>query len=118
VETARGLVTRLAPKLEAAGNDLAATAQGVREQTASLHEATQQMIERVNLQAARVDTMVSDALDSVDRAGNFVVRTVDKPVRQVSGILAAVKAVLDTLRSYEPPMRRAEAANESEPLVR
>src|ERR1700722_8285912 len=40
VETARGLVTRLAPKLESAGNDLAATAQGVREQTAALNEAT------------------------------------------------------------------------------
>jgi ABC-type transporter Mla subunit MlaD len=118
VETARVLVTRMAPKLEAAGNDLAATARGVREQGAALHEATQQMIDRVNQQAHRVDAMVSDALDSVDRAGSFVVRTVDKPVRQISGILAAVKAVLDALRSYQPPMRRAHSATESEPLVR
>jgi hypothetical protein len=118
VETARVLVTRISPKLEVAGNDLAATARGVREQGEALHEATQQMIDRVNRQANRVDTMVTDALDSVDRAGNFVVRTVDKPVRQISGILAGVKAVLDTLRSYEPPMRRAHASTEGEPLVR
>jgi hypothetical protein len=43
--------------------------------------------------------MTSRALDTVDYAGGFVVEAVGRPVRQVSGILRAVKAIVGSLRA-------------------
>jgi hypothetical protein len=49
-------------------------------------------------QGERVDDMISHFLDTVDRAGGFVMETVRKPVQQVSGVLRSVKAIVESLR--------------------
>jgi hypothetical protein len=47
--------------------------------------------------------MVTTVLDKADQAGAVVNDTVAKPLRQLNGILAGVKAVVETLRAPEPP---------------
>jgi hypothetical protein len=54
--------------------------------------------------------MISSVFDTVDQASGFVTVAVAKPMRQVSGILAAAKAIIESLRnSAAEPRRHAPA---------
>jgi len=108
VDQARDLITRLAPKVEATAADLAVLTRALRDQTADVQAAADEMIARARRQASRIDTMLSSVLDAVDRAGVFMADTVAKPMRQLSAFLASAKAVVESLRSSEGAPR-AEA---------
>jgi uncharacterized protein YoxC len=97
----RDLMARLTPRVEATIDDLAHMAQGMRAQTADLQASAREVVERLRAQAGRVDAMLSSVLDAVDRAGDFVTEAVSKPVRQISGLVASVKAVVESLRDAE-----------------
>jgi hypothetical protein len=55
-----------------------------------------------------MNAMTTSGLDAVDQAGSFVAEIVGKPVRQLSGFLAAAKAIVESLRAsgHEPRHRR------------
>jgi hypothetical protein len=46
--------------------------------------------------------MMTVGLDAVERASGVVENAVSAPVRQVNGILAAIRAIIDTYRSETP----------------
>jgi methyl-accepting chemotaxis protein len=98
VSNAQSMLTRMAPKIESATGDLAEIAQGLRIQTAEIHRAAMEVMERVRRQSSRLDEMCTAMLDTMDRAGGFVANAVSKPVRQISGMLGTVKSVMDSLR--------------------
>ena len=102
IENTRVLVARVSPKIEATAVDVAALAHTLRVQTNELQSTTTEIMERARRQASRVDHMTTSVLDAADRTGNYVADTVAKPIRQLSGILAGVKAALETLRSAGP----------------
>jgi methyl-accepting chemotaxis protein len=102
--TTRETIVRIAPKIEGAVDDFAKVAQSLRTQTAETQATINDIVERVHKQSERLDEMVSGVMDAADRASNFVVASVSKPVRKISGLMAAVKAVVETLRT--PPTRR------------
>jgi len=99
VRNTRELVTRIAPRIEDTAADLAEMASSLRGQTADIQGSATEVMERVRKQMVRIDEMISHALDAVDRATGFVTEAVAKPVRQLSGILASARAVVETLRS-------------------
>ncbi len=105
MEHAKALITRLEPKLDAAATDLAEISRVAREETARITASADEITNRVRRQAERVDDMATTALNGVDRVGHFLNECVNQPVRQVSGILAAARAVISTLRdsSSQPP---------------
>jgi hypothetical protein len=49
--------------------------------------------------------MTTSFLNGVDRFGTFLNDAVHVPVRHANGVVAAVKAVVDTLRSPAAPRR-------------
>jgi hypothetical protein len=49
-----------------------------------------------------MDSMLTNTFNAVDRAAGFMSDTVSKPMRQLSGILASAKAVVESLRSGVP----------------
>jgi methyl-accepting chemotaxis protein len=100
VVNAQGLLTRVSPKVEGAVGDVAEIASGLRAQTAQMHSSVMEILERVRRQTNRVDGMVTGVLDTADRAGGFVNDVVSRPVRQISSILAAAKAVIESLRGH------------------
>lgn len=102
IDTTRDLVTRVAPKVEAATSDLAEIAHGLRVQTAQMESAANEIVDRVRRQTGRLDKMFSGVLDGVDRAGAFVAEAVSRPVRQISGLLASLKAIVESLRHSSP----------------
>jgi methyl-accepting chemotaxis protein len=108
IENTRNLLARVAPKIEQTASDLALLTRALRNQTADVQAAADEIIGRAQLQARRVDSMLSNVLDAVDRAGSFMADTVTKPMRQLSAFLASAKAVIESLRSTQGASR-AEA---------
>jgi uncharacterized protein YoxC len=117
VETTRGMVTRLTPKVESAVGDLSEVARSLRTQTEDVQVSVEQMLERVRKQSGRIDTMFSSTLDAVDKASTFVASTVAKPVRQLAGMLAGLKAVVESLRSSDPAYREPTLHDDKDMFV-
>ena len=105
IDTSRDMFINIAPRIESASKDVAEIARSLRLQTAELQSATVEIVARAKGQAGRVDTMLSGVLDSVDRAGNYLAGAVNKPIRQVSALLASIKAAIESLRTSVPPAR-------------
>ena len=98
----RELFLRIAPRIEDTAADLAAMAHGLRTQTADIQASAAEVLDKLRHQSTRLDGMITSVFDAVDRATSFVTETVARPVRQLSGILASAKAVIETLRSTAP----------------
>jgi uncharacterized protein YoxC len=103
----RELLTRLTPKIEETTSDLAALTRSLRMQAADVQSAADEIVDRVRRQASRLDTMLSNVLDAVERASVFMADTVAKPMRQLSAILASAKAVIESLRTVDPAAARS-----------
>lgn len=95
---AREAFVRIAPKLEQTTTDLAELAHTLRTQSDDVKLVTAEIIQSTRRQAARIDDMATTVLDAADRAVAFTSETVVRPMRQITGILAAAKAVVDVLR--------------------
>ena len=120
IDNTRELITRLAPKIEQTTSDLAVLSRSLRMQAADVQSAANEIVDRVRHQASRLDTMMSNVLDAVDRASVFVSDTVAKPMRQLSAILASAKAVIEALRTAEPAVassRPNHAPGNEDPFV-
>jgi hypothetical protein len=102
---AQGFLTRVAPKIEATAGDLAEITHGLRTQVAQMQSTALEILDGVQMQSNRLNHMISGLLDTVDRAGSFVTNVVSRPVRQISGILAMVKAVVESLRGSSAQRR-------------
>jgi methyl-accepting chemotaxis protein len=98
---AREMVQNVAPKVEAAAEELTVITGKLREQTADVQAAANDILSKTQRQVGRVDHILSSVFDRVERAGTFMSDAVSKPLRQLSGVIASVKAVVDTLRQPE-----------------
>ena len=103
----RELLTRLIPKIEETTSDLAVLAHNLRLQVVDVQTAADEIIDRVRRQAGRIDSMLSNLLDAVERASAFMADTVAKPLRQLSAVLASAKAVIESLRTVDPAAARS-----------
>jgi uncharacterized protein YoxC len=110
ITNTRELFVRVAPRIEETAADLAAVAHGLRTQTADVQSSATEILERLGRQTARLDAMISSVFDTVDQASGLVTVAVAKPMRQLSGILAAAKAIIESLRnSAAEPRHHAPA---------
>ena len=120
VDNTRDLLARLGrlgPKVEQTVTDLAALASGLRAQAADVESSAKEILLRVNRQSSRVDAMVSNALDGVDRASVHVAEAFSKPMRQVAGLLAAVRAIVESLRAPAPGLREPRHPGDTDTFV-
>jgi uncharacterized protein YoxC len=117
VEQTQDLFARLAPKAEATVGNVARIAQGLRQQTEEVEFAAKDILERTRRQTDRLDGMATDALDAVDRAGIFVAETVGKPVRQLAGLLAAARAIVESLRGSAREPRHARSSGDEDTFI-
>lgn len=97
----RDLIQNVAPNLEAATGDMATITAKLRAQTEEIQTVTDAIVARAQTQAGRADRMLTTVFDGVERASWFMSNTVARPLRQLSGIVASVKAAVETLR--DPP---------------
>jgi len=105
VHKTRDLVDRLSPKVEQTVTEVGDLVHGLRVHAEELEASLTEILERVRKETGRVDTMFSNTLDALDRAGTYVTQTVSKPVRQLSGLLAGIKAIVESLNASAPSHR-------------
>jgi methyl-accepting chemotaxis protein len=111
----RELLVRVGPRIEAATDDLAVIAHSIREQTTSVQSTVVDISERARHQADRVDFMVTTALDKADRAGAIVNDVAAKPLRQLIGVIAGVRAVVENLRATQAPAKPPGERTQGDP---
>jgi len=114
IYNAREMITRVSPKIEEAADELTQLTHSLRAQTADVQAAASEVIDRVHRITARLDGMASTVLDNVERAAEFMSETVAQPMRQITGVVASVRAIVDALRNVDDSPR--SHAEEREPV--
>ncbi|HMD76215.1 MAG TPA: hypothetical protein VKG86_02455 [Terracidiphilus sp.] len=117
IHDSREVFSRVAPKVESLATNSLQLIYGLRAQLAEVQYTTTEIVERVRIQTERLDSMLTRALDAVDRAGSYMAEAVLKPVRQVTGVLASVRAIVDSLRSPAPAPGQTRSASDQDRLV-
>jgi len=117
VHSARELLERISPQIVTISADVAELAGSLKKETQGVSFSAAEIMQRLNKQTARLDTMLTSGLDAVERAGVVVESAVAAPVRQVNGVLAAIKAVIDTYRSETPRRRQANSNGDRQPGI-
>lgn len=112
VTNAQGFLARVSPLVEAATGDLAEITHGLRAQTAQMRSSAQDIVDKLHKQSDHLDHIISGFLDTVDRAGGFVTNVVSKPVQQISSLLSAFKAIVESLRRPLPQRRATISADD------
>lgn len=106
VASAQKLIKSVQPHVESTVTELAAMARDIHAEANRLQQSVDEVASKARHQVDRVDGMVASFLDGLDRFGQFLNESVRAPFRQVNGIVAAARAVIDTLRSPGPPRSR------------
>ena len=99
LDNVRTLVSRSAPKIDAAVCDIAEVAHNLKGQTQNLQETVDEVLARVRQQGGRIDSMLSTVLNTIENTAHTVSNMIGKPVLQFSGIVSSVKAMVDAMRA-------------------
>jgi hypothetical protein len=89
----------------------------MRKQAADAEVSVEQVLETVRRQTGRVDSMMTSALDALDRASDFATKAVGKPARQISGLLAGIRAAIETLSSGSVDRRRNGSEDDKDMFI-
>jgi hypothetical protein len=108
VKDTKELLTSVGPKIDSLAGDFAAMTRGLREQGSLFKSSASDIALKVNRQASRVDMMLTNLLDVVDRTTAVVAEVVSVPLRQLSGFAAFARAAMGTLRAG-PPRNQSES---------
>ena len=103
VDSAASLLNKVKPQVESAVSEMENMSREIHAQIADLQDSVDEVARKARSQADRVDGMTTSFLNGVDRFGTFLNEAVHAPIRQVNGVMAAIKAVVDTLRAPAPP---------------
>ena len=117
VDDSRAFLNNVAPRIQAAAVDLAEMTDALRAQSRELEKTSAELFDRVRKQVSHVDAILSKILDGVDQAGTIVANTVNRPVRQLQGIVASAKAVFGVLRSGAPAQAETHLAADQDLFV-
>ena len=128
VHTSRNLVERISPQILTISNGLAelielvhkesggakASVSEIKASVTEIQASVHDIVERVGRQTARLDYMLTVGLDTVERAAATLETNVAAPVRQANGIIAAIKATIETYRTW--PRSRSASAPPVQPI--
>jgi hypothetical protein len=117
VHSTRELVERITPQIITISEGLASLTETLKKETKGVSLSATEIMQRVNRQTERLDTMLTSGLNAVERAGDVVETAVAAPVRQVNGILAAIRAVIDTYRSFGTRVKSAYPNGDNDPRI-
>jgi methyl-accepting chemotaxis protein len=112
--SAKNLLDAVSPKLKAAADNVAAASETLRAQSHRINETLDDVLKKTEVQAERVDEMITGTLNAVADATAAIQRTVTAPVRQVNALLNGLRVGMDVLRGRP---REAHAAADGDHFV-
>jgi methyl-accepting chemotaxis protein len=110
-------ITNTTPKLESTASDVAEIVHAFKEKAAQAEVTVTDVLARTQRQTTRVDGMVTTMLDSVERVGGFVDKAVSKPVKQISALVAAGRAVVQSLSATATHPPSSNGSGNHDPLA-
>jgi hypothetical protein len=102
VATARSLLDDVSPKLKIAAANLVEASHSLRYQADHVNSTVDEVLNRTNVQVARVDEMTTALLNTVAHATVVLQQAAAAPIRQISGVLMGLKTGFDVLRRKRP----------------
>ena len=105
VATARNLLDDVSPKLKIAASNLVDASHSLRHQANHVNSTVDEVLNKTNVQVARVDEMTTALLNSVVHATSVLQHAASVPLRQISGVFAGLKTGFDVLRKKKPETR-------------
>jgi methyl-accepting chemotaxis protein len=112
IGAARRLVEDISPKLKIAASNLVEVSQTLRHQTTHVSATVDDVLSKTNAQAARVDEVATAIFNTVEHASATLQQAAAAPYRQITGIMAGLKAGFDVLRSKDKQPRETEIPEE------
>jgi hypothetical protein len=97
----RDVIQDITPKLRTITDNLAAVSTTLRTQTDKVGGLVENVTDRVQAQATRVDGMVKGTLDHLTTAVHAIEHGIAMPVRQVNGIINGLRAGVDVMRKKD-----------------
>jgi methyl-accepting chemotaxis protein len=102
--TARKLLEEMSPKIRTAvenavtaSEHLKELSRTAREKSADVSAAVDDVLEKTEAQAERMDEIVTGALDAVSHATAVLQRATNSPMRQIMGLVNGLRAGFDVL---------------------
>lgn len=102
VTDTKRLLSTVGPKIESVAADMAAITRTARSQGVKLEESATNVLQLVSRQTNRVDLMLTNVLDTVDRVGAVVADALSVPIRQLAGVTAFARAAIGTFLGGPP----------------
>lgn len=112
--TAHAILEEAQPRIGEITSNLAETSATLRAHVAGMTEATSEIVERVRMQAARMDEMIHSTLTKVSQTTDFLQNKVITPVRRVQAIVSAVSAGMGFLKRSRSRQRGPQLATEDD----
>jgi hypothetical protein len=99
VHSTRELLERISPQIMTVSANLAELTEAIHNETAGARSSIADVSGRVHAQVKRIDSMLTVALNTVEKTAGVIEHSVAAPVRQVNGVMAAIKAIVGTYRT-------------------
>lgn len=97
METVQNLLVELRPKIDVMSTNFQESSTLVRNQLARIDATLTDAMDRARLQVIRADELLNRTMDKVEETSDAVHKTVISPLRQVSGLMAAISTGVDVL---------------------
>lgn len=120
LDTVEGLVQSLTPKIKSITENAEQISYSVREKVdelsvtvGELNETVREINLKTRVQVSRVDGIVTEAVATTEEISQTVQNGIKVPIRQIAGVIAGVRAGLDTLIARSPFIRTSARAGRS-----
>jgi len=110
--TANAILADAQPKIAEITTNLVESTATMREHVTQVGEATGEIVERVRMQAVRLDEFITSAANKLEATSEVLQTSVLSPIRRVRAIVQALGAGLSFLRAHRA--RRKTSATEVE----
>jgi len=110
--TAHAILEDAQPKIAEITTNLVESTATMREHVTQVGEATGEIVERVRMQAVRLDEFITSAANKLEATSEVLQTSVLSPIRRVRAIVQALGAGLSFLRAHRA--RRKTSATEVE----
>jgi len=117
METAQGMLTELRPKIEAVAANAAESTTLIRNQLTRLDATLGDALDRARLQVIRADELLNRTMDRVEETSEVVHKTVVSPLRQISGLMAAISTGVEVFLGQKRRPRNGMGVPQDEMFI-
>jgi hypothetical protein len=117
LETTQSLLVELRPKIEAVAANVAESTAMVRTQLGRFDATLSDALDRTRLQVIRADELLNRTMDRVEETSEAVHKTVISPLRQVSGLMAAISTGVDVFLGQKRRPRNGMGVPQDEMFI-